>query len=722
MMSRPFSLILGALVLLSMTGRAQELYVDEGSRQTMVLKYRLGGFVHGVQSIHLADFGALPGVLSCCQNFSGGSTSSFSAGVLADFPLTGPLRIEARAGFTSLSGDFSRDEKIGNEPVLEDGPGPRQTRRDVMVRHDFTSSIPLFTIEPSLLYAVSDRFVTQAGMRLGIMGSTSFSQRETLVSPEGYVFLNGSTIRNSTEGPIPLAAVQQLHAILGIRYDLVRTNSYTVSPEVRYALPLGTVSDVPWSVHQVMAGVSVRLGVYRPVEAIIVRDTVYKRDTSTIVRRGINEPRIERTEVSAQEATRRDGDSIFVTTTISESYRKELPAPFDPGLRVRIVAGGDAGKEEKLTRMRVEELDVIENYPMLPQLFFAEGSADLSKTKQRLLSSVEASSFSLSMLTRDQIGVYANLLNVVGQRLTQDPTTKITVSGYGSNAGPEQGNRELSRSRAESVKAYLTSVWKIDPQRISVKAGLLPDQPANSSTPEGRIENQRVEITASAPEVLEPIEFRDKDLIVTPPVISVGSALKQEDDISSWTLLLEQAGRLLYTAKGDGPPENVSWDASKAAARPRKDDPIIARIRVRNDRGASVEASDTVAVEYVTLQTMRSRQEEGKMVERYSLIVFDFNSAQLNPANQRTMDRVKARIQPESKVRIVGYADKSGNPEYNRNLARKRCLEVQKVLGLSDDRVTLEPVGSDRLIFENETPEGRSYSRTVQIELVTPIR
>jgi outer membrane protein OmpA-like peptidoglycan-associated protein len=86
------------------------------------------------------------------------------------------------------------------------------------------------------------------------------------------------------------------------------------------------------------------------------------------------------------------------------------------------------------------------------------------------------------------------------------------------------------------------------------------------------------------------------------------------------------------------------------------------------------------------------------------------------------MDRVKARIQPESKVRIVGYADKTGNPEYNRTLARKRCLEVQKVLGLPDDRVTLEPVGSDRQIFENETPEGRSYSRTVQIELVTPIR
>jgi outer membrane protein OmpA-like peptidoglycan-associated protein len=86
------------------------------------------------------------------------------------------------------------------------------------------------------------------------------------------------------------------------------------------------------------------------------------------------------------------------------------------------------------------------------------------------------------------------------------------------------------------------------------------------------------------------------------------------------------------------------------------------------------------------------------------------------------MEKVKARIQPESKVRIVGYADRTGNPEYNRNLARKRCLEAQRVLGVADDRVAIDPIGSDTLIYNNDTPEGRSYSRTVQIEIETPIK
>jgi outer membrane protein OmpA-like peptidoglycan-associated protein len=721
-MNRSVSIMMLVLFLTFVAGQSQEMYVDDSTRQTMILKYRLGGYIHGVQSIHDVDFGALPGILSCCSSFSGSASTSASFGLLGEFPWKHGLRFEARLGYTSLSGDFTREEKIGNEPVLEDGLGPAPRRRDVLVRHDFTSSIPLFTIEPSVLTSPLDRLTIQAGIRIGIMGGTSFMQKETLVEPEGYVFLNGSTIRNQSEGPIPLPVVQQFHAIAGLRYDLVRTNSYTVSPELRYALPLSTVSDVPWSVHAIQFGVSVRFGMYRPTDAILIRDTTYRRDTSVLVRRGINEPRIELVETSSDDATRREGDTVYVTTTINERYRRELPAPFDPGLRVQIMAGGSADTARDLTRMRVEELDVIENYPMLPQLFFPEGSADLTKTKQRLLTPTDVSTFSTSMLSRDQIGVYANLLNIIAQRLIVDPTATIVITGYGSNVGPEAGSRELSRNRAESVKTYLTSVWSIDPVRIKTRGGLLPEQPANSATPEGRAENQRVEITASTPAILEPIEFRDKDLIVTPPTIGIGSALREEDDIASWTLVLEQAGRLLYTAKGDGPPEQVTWDPAKATARPRKDDPIIARIRVRNDQGAAVEAFDTVAVEYVTLQTIRARQEEGKIVERYSLIVFDFNSAQLNPANQRTMERVKARIQPDSRVRIVGYADKTGNPEYNRTLARKRCLEVQKVLGLSDDRVTLEPVGSDRLIFENDTPEGRSYSRTVQIELVTPLR
>jgi len=197
---------------------------------------------------------------------------------------------------------------------------------------------------------------------------------------------------------------------------------------------------------------------------------------------------------------------------------------------------------------------------------------------------------------------------------------------------------------------------------------------------------------------------------------------RDEQGIDEWSLRVSQNGRQLLADDGGGTPREVTWSLGKSDSKLQRDGSVIATYRVRDAAGSSVTASDTVAVDYVTLQTMKARQEEGKMVERYSLIVFDFNSAKLNPSNQRIMQRVKDRIQSTSKVRIMGFADRQGNAEYNRELARKRCVEAQRALGLSDDRVVIEPVGSDRLLYDNDTPEGRSYSRTVQIEVVTPVR
>jgi outer membrane protein OmpA-like peptidoglycan-associated protein len=482
------------------------------------------------------------------------------------------------------------------------------------------------------------------------------------------------------------------------------------------------VADVEWNVHSIHAGVNIAFGVYQPIPATEKVDTVYVRDTSVVVTKGITTESVSLDEQSASESSRRVADTLFTTTTIKESYIKRIPRPFAPGLSVQILGRGPDGNALETATLRVEEMDVIESYPVLPQIFFAENSSNLVQTTQNLLDSNGARSFSSASLTRNQLSVYNNLLNIIGQRMSLQPETKITVAGYGSNQGPEQGNREIARARAESVRTYLTTVWGIEPQRIVVKAGLLPPQPANSATPDGRAENQRIEIAANDLSVLEPVEFRDRDLTFTPRSLVIRPAVQESEEVASWASSLEQSGRQMGFDFGTGEVKEFIWDPTTATTRPRRDQPLVATYRVANATGAEVEARDTLAIDYVTLQMIRSRQEEGKMIERYSLIVFDFNSAQLSPANQRTMEKVKARIQPESKVRIVGYADRTGNPEYNRTLAKRRCLEAQRVLGVSDERLSIDPIGSDALIYNNDSPEGRSYSRTVQIEIETPIK
>ena len=711
-----------AALVFTMTSIAQERYVDDQTGQSMLLKYRLGAYGGALLNVHNVGFGALPGYTSCCTAFENTLAPALVAGALWEYSLGKPLVLDVRLGIGSMSADFVRTQVIGNEPVLTDGVVGLPDRRDVTVEHALNSSIMVLSFEPVLRYQLFDKLSVLGGIRGGYALSPSFSQKETLISPEGYVFLDGSAVRNQQSGPIPTATTVNLHATVGAYYELFNSRAYTFGLDLRYYYPVTNVANVDWNVHSIHAGVNIAFGVYEPVPAIEKTDTVYVRDTSVVVTKGITTQSVTLDEQSASESSRRVADTLFTTTTIKESYVKRIPRPFAPGLSVQILGRVPDGTVAESSALRVEEMDVIESYPMLPQIFFSENSASLAQTTQSLLDSTSARSFSSASLTRNQLSVYNNLLNIIGQRMSLQPEAKITVAGYGSNAGPEQGNREIARARAEAIRGYLMTVWGIESKRIVVKAGLLPPQPANSATPDGRAENQRIEIAANDLSILEPVEFRDRDLTFTPRNLVVRPTIAEAEEVVSWTSTLEQGGRQLTNEGGQGEVKEYVWDPASALSRPRRDQPLIATYRVANATGAEIEARDTLAIDYVTLQMIRSRQEEGKMIERYSLIVFDFNSAQLSPANQRTMEKVKARIQPESKVRIVGYADRTGNPEYNRTLAKRRCLEAQRVLDVSDERVSIDPIGSDVLIYNNDSPEGRSYSRTVQIEIETPIK
>lgn len=722
MMLRRILPLLLVLAFLSTIASSQLLRLNPETGQTERLQYFIGGYAALSLNFQEANFGALPGFPSCCATYGQNTTVSPALGAAFELPFTEVFRVQGRLGYSSLSGSLRSLEQIGNEPVLADGPVPILERQPVNVEHTLDAALPMIVIEPTIGYRLIDLLWVSVGVRGGLLLSKSFEQKETLIDPPGYTFLDGTTVRNAAQADIPNTNTFQLHGVLGIGYELMTRNGISIVPEVRYYLPLSTISDVDWKVQSFQIGISIRYGSYEPIDAKVEGDTIYYRDTVIVEKTGLLAPRVTLQDSREDVETRRLGDVEYRTVTIKESYLQEIPRPFNPGLRSSIIARRADGTTGPLDVMRVEELDVIESYPLLPQVFFPEDGAELTSTQQIRLESGEAVDFRATTLSRDQIDVYRNLLNVIGYRMKQKPGSKIVLEGHVSNVGPEQNDRDLSRARAESVKTYLTSAWGIEPERIVTKASLLPQEPANPTTPDGRSENQRVEISSSDPSILEPVEFRDKDLIIAPTDLVLRPEVTDADGVKDWSVRMSQGGRELYRSQGEGAPRDVPVDVARSDAKPRKDGPIVSTFSVRDANGIAAESSDTLDVDYVTLQTMKSRQEEGKMVERYSLIVFDFNSAQLNSSNQRIMERVKQRIQPDSKVSITGFADRQGNPDYNRELARKRCVEAQRVLGLADDRVTLVPIGSDRLVFNNDTPEGRSYSRTVQIEIVTPVR
>ena len=113
---------------------------------------------------------------------------------------------------------------------------------------------------------------------------------------------------------------------------------------------------------------------------------------------------------------------------------------------------------------------------------------------------------------------------------------------------------------------------------------------------------------------------------------------------------------------------------------------------------------------------------DDRNLEKYSLIVFDYNSADLKATHLDVIKKVKESIKPNSIVTIAGYADRTGDKEYNKNLASRRINAIRKLINLPAKEIIEIPYGNSVLLYDNDTEVGRSLSRTVQITIETPVK
>jgi OOP family OmpA-OmpF porin len=87
---------------------------------------------------------------------------------------------------------------------------------------------------------------------------------------------------------------------------------------------------------------------------------------------------------------------------------------------------------------------------------------------------------------------YHNEIKRVADYMVGYPETRAAIEGHTDNVGKEAANVKLSQNRANSVKNYLVSKFKIKASRIEA-TGYGPKKPiASNSTKEGRQKNRRV--------------------------------------------------------------------------------------------------------------------------------------------------------------------------------------------------------------------------------------
>src|SRR5690606_30451209 len=141
--------------------------------------------------------------------------------------------------------------------------------------------------------------------------------------------------------------------------------------------------------------------------------------------------------------------------------------------------------------------------------FFGQGSAELSSTRARIMNEQQIGQFQINNLPSDALGIYGYNLNIIGMRLRENPRATVTITGCNNDTDTENNNTALSEARAEVVRDYLVTVWRVGSEQITVKAQNLPDKPANNDGADGQAENRRVEITSSNYDILQPVSIKE---------------------------------------------------------------------------------------------------------------------------------------------------------------------------------------------------------------------
>jgi len=88
----------------------------------------------------------------------------------------------------------------------------------------------------------------------------------------------------------------------------------------------------------------------------------------------------------------------------------------------------------------------------------------------------------------------AAVIQGIAKGLQNDPNLKLLIEGHTDSVGNAAQNLDLSKRRAEAVKAVLASQFSVDPARLST-AGLGATRPMDTNdNPQGRALNRRVEL------------------------------------------------------------------------------------------------------------------------------------------------------------------------------------------------------------------------------------
>lgn len=380
------------------------------------------------------------------------------------------------------------------------------------------------------------------------------------------------------------------------------------------------------------------------------------------------------------------------------------------------------------------ERRVRETFPLRNYVFFNEASTVIPD-RYVLLSKAQVKDFKDGQLEvfapkklSDRSGramiVYYNVLNILGDRMQKNLSSTITLVGSSSKG------LEDARAMTESIKRYLSSVFEIDPSRISMEGR---DKPKFSSVQAGgkrdllrEGDDRRVSVESSAPDLLmefqsgpdvplQPLEIKNEAPLDSYVSFSVEGASKA---FAFWSLeIKDEKDHVQYF--GPYTQENLSLPGeSILAERPEGDYKVTMIGQTKNNKMIRKETFAHI------VRWTPPKNEEGM---RFS-VIFEFDESKVIAMYEKYLTEiVTSKIPNGGTVVIRGHTDIIGDRDHNLTLSMARANEVRSIMenslmkaGRSDVTFEVFGYGEDQNVspFENKFPEGRFHNRTVLIDII----
>lgn len=223
-------------------------------RQVRPELWRLGGYAGGQIIGYTVDIAGLPGIPTCCPEFTDGSGQGMAIGASYELrlPQVDPRFSVGTKLLFSLYGTTLEAEE--RKLVTAD----RDTATAIF-GHTIETSQPALGAEFYGGFEVMPRLTLLGGGRVDMMLGGSYHQQEEIISPETIRYENDQRTRLVFDGSIPEENPLHLSAVIGARYDIPINLDHTLylSPEVIFWQGFSNIiNGNEWTMRGVRFGLS----------------------------------------------------------------------------------------------------------------------------------------------------------------------------------------------------------------------------------------------------------------------------------------------------------------------------------------------------------------------------------------------------------------------------------------------------------------------------------